>query len=82
MVGLAGHEGPINKVCFNPQGKKVLTVSEDKRGIIWNVEDGEQLNVLSGHEDEIFSCQFNYNGDIIITGSKDNTCIIWKDLNE
>ena len=27
---LIGHEGEISKVCFNPQGTKILTASSDK----------------------------------------------------
>ena len=75
---LIGHEGEISKVCFNPQGTKILTASSDKTARIWEVESGDCLQVLEGHTDEIFSCAFNYEGDTIITGSKDNTCRIWK----
>lgn len=75
---LIGHEGEISKVCFNPQGTKILTASSDKTARLWEVESGDSLQVLEGHTDEIFSCAFNYEGDTIITGSKDNTCRIWK----
>jgi dynein assembly factor with WDR repeat domains 1 len=78
LAVLIGHEGEISKVCFNPQGQKILTASSDKTARLWDVESGECLQVLEGHTDEIFSCAFNYDGDIIITGSKDNTCRIWK----
>jgi dynein assembly factor with WDR repeat domains 1 len=75
---LAGHEGEISKVCFNPQGSRVLTASSDKTARLWETDTGDCLQVLEGHTDEIFSCAFNYDGDTIITGSKDNTCRIWK----
>ena len=75
---LAGHEGEISKVAFNPQGSRILTASSDKTARIWETETGDCLQVLEGHTDEIFSCAFNYEGDTIITGSKDNTCRIWK----
>ena len=75
---LAGHEGEISKVTFNPQGTRVLTASSDKTSRIWDTDTGDSLQVLEGHTDEIFSCAFNYEGDTIITGSKDNTCRIWK----
>jgi dynein assembly factor with WDR repeat domains 1 len=76
---LQGHTGEISKVCFNPQGTKILTASSDKSCMLWSAETGQELQTLEGHEDEIFSCAFNYEGDTIITGSKDNTCRIWKD---
>ena len=75
---LSGAQGEISKVCFNPQGTKLITASSDKTCHIWSTETGECLQILEGHVDEIFSCAFNYEGDTIITGSKDNTCRIWK----
>jgi len=38
---LAGHENSISKVCFNPQGKKILTCSEDNTAKLWNTEGVE-----------------------------------------
>lgn len=79
MVGsFAGHKQSVSKVLFNPQGKKILTCSEDSTCKIWDLE-GNELQTLLGHEEEVFSAQFNYHGDIIITGSKDNSCIVWRD---
>lgn len=67
---LIGHEAEISKVCFNPQGSKVLTASSDKMARLWEVETGDCMQILEGHTDEIFSCAFNYEGDTIITGMK------------
>ena len=62
MNVLAGHEGEISKATFNPQGSRILTASADKTARLWDVENGECLQVLDGHTDEIFSCAFNYEG--------------------
>ena len=75
---LIGHEGEISKVGFNPPGNKIITASSDRTCRVWDVENGDNLQVLEGHTDEIFSAAFNYEGDTIITGSKDNTCRVWK----
>jgi len=77
---LAGHENTVSKVMFNPQGKKLLTCSEDCSAKLWDLE-GQELQTLVGHTDEIFSSIFNYHGDVVITCGKDNSCIIWKDVN-
>merc|ERR1711924_550949 len=73
-----GHQGEISKVGFNPPGNKIITASSDRTCRVWDVENGDNLQVLEGHTDEIFSAAFNYEGDTIITGSKDNTCRVWK----
>lgn len=56
------------KICFSPQGNRILTASSDKTARLWDVQTGVCLQVLEGHTDEIFSCVFNYEGDTIITG--------------
>lgn len=40
-----GHEGEISKVCFNPQGSRILTASSDKSARIWEVETGGCMQV-------------------------------------
>jgi dynein assembly factor with WDR repeat domains 1 len=52
---LTGHEAEISKICFNPQGTKILTASSDKTCKIWSAETGEEIQTLEGHDDEIFS---------------------------
>jgi hypothetical protein len=42
---LVGHEGEISKVCFNPQGSRILTASSDKSARIWEVETGGCMQV-------------------------------------
>lgn len=42
---LAGHEGEISKVAFNPQGSRILTASSDKTARLWETETGDCLQV-------------------------------------
>lgn len=42
---LAGHEGEISKVAFNPQGTRIITASSDKTCRLWDVESGDCLQV-------------------------------------
>lgn len=44
---LAGHEGEISKVTFNPQGSRILTASSDKTARLWETETGDCLQVCS-----------------------------------
>mgnify|MGYP001977791068 CR=1 FL=1 len=38
---LIGHEGEISKVCFNPQGTRILTASSDKTAQLWDADNGD-----------------------------------------
>ena len=48
---LSGAQGEISKVCFNPQGTKLITASSDKTCHIWSTETGECLQVRTGPDE-------------------------------
>jgi WD40 repeat protein len=41
----------VESATFSPDGKKVITASNDSIVRIWDAESGKQLRVLEGHED-------------------------------
>jgi len=40
---LEGHTSEVNTICFNPQGNKVLTTSNDKTARLWSVDYGTEI---------------------------------------
>ena len=44
-----GHSGTITTVGYTPDGKFIITASEDNTLILWDAETLEQLNVFGGH---------------------------------
>jgi WD40 repeat protein len=84
VYNLENHSGNVNSLDISPDGRFIVSVSDDKRGIIWNFN--QELNSftvydsLKGHKDRIWSCRFNKTGKYIITASADSTIKIW-DLN-
>jgi len=40
---LLGHEGCIRSASFSPDGKMIISGSEDYNLILWNVETGEMI---------------------------------------
>ncbi|MDQ1266723.1 MAG: Choice-of-anchor protein, partial [Bacteroidota bacterium] len=47
-LSLNGHSNIVNNVSWSPDGTKVVTSSNDKSAIIWNVITGEKLYILTG----------------------------------
>jgi len=41
---LTGHSGPVRSVDFSPNGKRVVSGSNDNRVKIWNVETGAEVS--------------------------------------
>jgi dynein assembly factor with WDR repeat domains 1 len=75
---LQTHILPLTNVDFDRSGQKCITGSYDRTCRIWNVETGDEMNVLKGHENVVFSVAFNYpKCDKIVTGSFDKTAKIW-----
>ena len=71
------HTGDINRACFSPDGKRVLTASDDGTATLWDVESGDSLFTLHGHTDGISYASFASDGKRIVTASNDDTAILW-----
>jgi WD40 repeat protein len=46
-----GHSGAVRDACFSPDGKKLITASDDRSVKVWNVETGKLLFTLGGFND-------------------------------
>ena len=75
---LRGHLGGVASVVFSPDGRWIVTGSEDKTAKVWEVASGQELLTLKGHSDGITSVAFSPNGQRIVTGSWDATAKVWE----
>ncbi len=46
VLDLKAHHGPIRRLAVDPQGRTVVTASDDKTAIVWNLADGRARHVL------------------------------------
>ena len=72
-----GHESAVNSVALSPDGRRILTGSEDKTARLWDAETGKTLKVLSGHKGWVTSVALSPDGRRILTGSQDKTARLW-----
>ena len=77
MKGFEAHVGCINSVAWNPDGKTILTASDDATARLWDGITGKELLVLQGHTRGICSAIFSPDGKTILTGSYDKTAFLW-----
>ena len=67
-----------NSAAFSPDGKRIVTASEDKTARLWDAETGKQIGApLVGHEDGVTSAAFSPDGKRIVTASADKTARLW-----
>ncbi len=74
---LFGHADEVNTVIFSPDGTQVVTGSSDNNLIVWDIETGAQVSILTGHENPIMSVEFSPDGTRLLTGSQKSELLIW-----
>ncbi|MGP8034262.1 MAG: PQQ-binding-like beta-propeller repeat protein [Steroidobacteraceae bacterium] len=75
-VVLSGHSDLVRDAAFSPDGKRVLTASEDHTARIWDAATGRELMRLK-HDNRVWQAVFSQDGKRIVTTSGDNIARIW-----
>ena len=62
---------------FSPDGKWVVTCSEDGTARVWDAATGEPVSQPMRHKDKLGHAEFSPDGRLILTGSQDGTARLW-----
>jgi len=65
---LVGHASAVSSVAFSPDGRRILTGSEDKTAKLWDAATGQEILTLKGHKGYVMSVAFSPDGERIVTG--------------
>ena len=75
---LTGHAKVVITAAFSPDGRRIVTASEDGTARVWDSETGRELDVLKGHIGAVYSAAFSPDGRRIVTASIDRTARVWR----
>jgi eukaryotic-like serine/threonine-protein kinase len=76
VVSILEHQGPLSCARFDPQGRTILTASQDGTAKIWSA-DGKHLATLK-HQGPVNHAAFDSSGRLVVTASDDHTARVWE----
>jgi len=74
---LKGHTDSVTSVAYSPDGRHIISGSDDHTIRIWNAKTGTAVGALKGHTRPVSSVAYSTDGRHIISGSDDHTIRIW-----
>jgi len=74
---LRRHSGPVLSVRFSPDGKRIVSGSDDDTVKVWDAQTGQETFTLKGHSGSVYSVSFSPDTKRIVSGSGDKTVRVW-----
>jgi WD40 repeat protein len=74
----AGHGAWVNGCAVTPDGRRVVSASDDGTLKVWELETGQELATLEGHESVVSGCAVTPDGQRVVSASDDGTLKVWE----
>ena len=73
----AGHKTSVRVMALSPDGKVVMSGSDDGELLVWDVGKQELIRTLTHHGRAVKRIVFSPSGDAVVTTSDDNNGVLW-----
>lgn len=77
LVIQSGHSDVINKILYAPDGKYLITCSDDFTIKIWEIASGKEMRTLLGHSKPVNEIAIAPDGSQLVSVSDDRKIIVW-----
>ena len=72
------HDQSVSAASFSPDGKWVVTASDDHTARVWDVATGQEVGQPLQHESRVNTATFSPDGKSVVTASSDHTARLWE----
>jgi WD40 repeat protein len=74
---LVGHRDWVNQIALTPDGRRIVTASEDGSVAVWDLTTGRLIERLTGHEGAVRAVDVLGDGGRVLSGGEDGTLRLW-----
>lgn len=73
-----GHTAAAQRTVYSPDGKRLVSVGEDKQVIVWDFAERERLVTFNDHTDWVAAVAFSFDGTHVVSAGDDKTIALWE----
>ena len=75
---LVGHTDPVTAIAITPDGRQVVSASEDHTARIWDLDSGAAVRTLKGFARTITTVAVSPDGAVAVGGLRDGRLVVWR----
>ncbi len=75
---LSGHRGFVSSVCLLPDGRSILSASDDHTLCLWDATSGRAVRTFDGHAQRVTAVSTTADGAWALSGSDDFSLKLWE----